>query len=657
MKTAKSYKIIILVTAFVLSIAAAFGLMTNRTASAVSATAKVSNYFSGTLAAESGNGADFTQDGLTATVEDGDTLIFKNDLLLNELSFEMKLPEQLITTITVKADSHYVNGNKKVDGANTTFETSIENKVVITPNSSVYTLVVNGQNATDLASGTTTLQFSVDGGIMKVNGTGNSDAYYKLKNVDGKTIATDIEFKFSVPQGASVSAPQSFTLVSVGQSATDSKYTQSLKTNSDDLLTKAYPRLALNDSFYTRQADGSYKAIKINNNVQYTLTIKSLSVLGGYNSLFVIDNEDIIVESNTTKPDALTFFVDTPKNVNFSIGEKVSDVVVPYEQFTAEVKAKDFEDTVAPVYDADQTAKDGFLYALKKAYTVEKTDDAGNKTTSAPLGTTLKLPSFKDMVRDDFSPYEKLNYTVYYRTAETSTSTANLQFDLGAIGDYVFFVAFKDEAGNDMKEKDFLVEKDGVITNGKYGRDNTVSGYVGNFVYEFTINDDADIEVKAAPVQGIGYKNISYTASKFTVDASGCNMTYKLYYSPKANEAQDSENWIEIPKASSVSTNYNQNGFNYDEIKSINYDGELTFTPTRTGSYKIKCTATSKVSERYAEAQTSPIQVKEATPVKVDTKWLQNNVWSVVFLSVGTLCLAGIIVLLCIKPKDDADKE
>jgi hypothetical protein len=46
---------------------------------------------------------------------------------------------------------------------------------------------------------------------------------------------------------------------------------------------------------------------------------------------------------------------------------------------------------------------------------------------------------------------------------------------------------------------------------------------------------------------------------------------------------------------------------------------------------------------------------KEASVVKVDNKWLQNNVWSVVFLSIGTLCLIGIIVLLCIKPKEEID--
>ena len=35
----------------------------------------------------------------------------------------------------------------------------------------------------------------------------------------------------------------------------------------------------------------------------------------------------------------------------------------------------------------------------------------------------------------------------------------------------------------------------------------------------------------------------------------------------------------------------------------------------------------------------------------------ENNIWSVVFLGVGTLSLIGIIILLCIKPKEETDND
>ena len=89
-----------------------------------------------------------------------------------------------------------------------------------------------------------------------------------------------------------------------------------------------------------------------------------------------------------------------------------------------------------------------------------------------------------------------------------------------------------------------------------------------------------------------------------------------------------------------------------DEVKKAAYDGELTFVPTRIGAYKIVCTATSSVSERDARDET--IIKVESSPkeVEVPSKWLENNLRSVIFLSIGTLCLIGIVVLLFVKPKE-----
>ena len=103
------------------------------------------------------------------------------------------------------------------------------------------------------------------------------------------------------------------------------------------------------------------------------------------------------------------------------------------------------------------------------------------------------------------------------------------------------------------------------------------------------------------------------------------------------------------------------NGFTYDEVKSIGYDGSLTFTPDRTGTYAIECHITSNTSASRDESAAALIRVKEKTATvtpysKTFAAWVKNNVWSVVFLSIGTLCLIAIIVLLCIKPKDEPVK-
>ena len=180
----------------------------------------------------------------------------------------------------------------------------------------------------------------------------------------------------------------------------------------------------------------------------------------------------------------------------------------------------------------------------------------------------------------------------------------------------------------------------------------------GKFVFSIYVKDDAPITITPATVQGKGYKGASYTASKFTVDATGCTVTYKLYYNANSDATADAEGWVEIPSSSSITdTDYNENGYSYSDVQSIAYNGSLTFVPNKIGAYKIVCTASSKTTAREESASTIIKIENEPAVVKPASEWLQNNVWSVVFLSVGTLCLIGIIVLLFIKPKEENDNE
>ena len=132
-----------------------------------------------------------------------------------------------------------------------------------------------------------------------------------------------------------------------------------------------------------------------------------------------------------------------------------------------------------------------------------------------------------------------------------------------------------------------------------------------------------------------------------------------MFYNPNKDvKDADATGWVAIPQASLITdTNYNKDGFTYDEVKEINFNGKLEFTPTRIGSYMIKCTASSTTSPREASANTFISVNAKPTPVEVPSDWLEKNVWSVVFLGVGSLCLIGIVVLLCIKPKEQVDKN
>ena len=87
------------------------------------------------------------------------------------------------------------------------------------------------------------------------------------------------------------------------------------------------------------------------------------------------------------------------------------------------------------------------------------------------------------------------------------------------------------------------------------------------------------------------------------------------------------------------------------------YDGKYTFTPVKVGAYKIKCHVSSYNAVRSAEAETVVSVAEKPSEVKVPSHWLRDNIWSVIFLSIGTLALIGIVVLLFIKPKEEPETD
>jgi hypothetical protein len=422
----------------------------------------------------------------------------------------------------------------------------------------------------------------------------------------------------------------------------------------------ATPRAVVNTSFYTQESKGVYVAKRMVStggnyeSISATLysvagNVKSSSVyLTAENAKGSSQNANVALESGTQTPKKIAFIKAGDASFNLTVKIDGKECVCD----TVNVKVLSADTKSAPYYKYDEKALEAFNAALKEQY---KKVDENNKETSVPLGTTLKIPSMEDLVFDDITTYSNLEVLVYY-SARTSGSSTKLEFDLDEVGEYKFYVAFADEAGNTMEEEDFMsLDEDDKVVYGKYGKDEPEGE--GNFIFSFVLDDDAEIIVTPAIRQGIGYKGVKYEASKFTIKASGCTLTYKLFYNPNKSATESSKGWVEIPKASTITNkDYSKNGFTYDMIKQIGYDGGLKFTPHETGAFMIECTATSEVSPRTATAK-SIIKVQEKKQeVKPDDKWVENNIASIIFLSIGGVCLIAIVVLLFIKPKDKKEK-
>ena len=66
----------------------------------------------------------------------------------------------------------------------------------------------------------------------------------------------------------------------------------------------------------------------------------------------------------------------------------------------------------------------------------------------------------------------------------------------------------------------------------------------------------------------------------------------------------------------------------------------------------IECKIVSDYSSRVGEGHTIVRVSGSPTVVQPGDYWVENNVWSLVFLSIGFVCLVAIVALLFVKPKD-----
>jgi hypothetical protein len=217
-------------------------------------------------------------------------------------------------------------------------------------------------------------------------------------------------------------------------------------------------------------------------------------------------------------------------------------------------------------------------------------------------GEYYYIPSFEDLFTDDVSSYSDMKYNMTYNTPSsanktlTNVSASSLKIDLSAEGVYTFKICAIDQKGN----------------IGEYSQ-----------LFEFEIYNTAGPQLTAPTSNDNGYVDTAFTSNSFTIKGISTSTVYALKY-------YDGTNWVDAE----------------EELSS------LTFTPTKTGQYKIIC----NVTDRYLHSLTAETTItvdKKRTIIKGETDWIKNNVWSIVFLCTGTLSLLGIIILLIIKPKEE----
>ncbi len=630
MKTAKKNKILILFSVLILSLIAAFSFMPRQVShAAVSASEQVSTYFSLNDEVVS---ASFEDDAVKFSVKEGATIQFKNELAVNNFGISFTLTDEIKEiTLNIPAKARLYNGNKNIDGG---FDTEIDNVLTVNKDG---TVKFNGTNESADVNNDLEINFSKYGSVLKATIYGvdlsNTDAYYELNTDD--LISSKILITVSSVDGEDAA---DLKLNFVDQNVGVDGYKQTFVQDESGEFELATPRVNIKSSNFFNVIEGVNYVRRF---FTYTITdFEVLSVFGKESSsnYHVSGISGSEVDVNGANGRDITFrnedgdmaFLGVFDNADNQI-ETYSVVVKEDADSTPEYKIHDF---------FDQNAYDAYKAALLKA---TFSDEEQTKYIEIGSDKKIVLPTMKDLVKDDITSYENLTYTVQYWTPSTYSTSSTMTIPVTEAGIYKFCVLFTDGAGNSMENEDFYTVDHSDST--KF----TVDGIYKDYFFEFELLDNADMTVTAG-TQGNGYVGVKYKASAFTINASSYSTTYKLYYS--ANDIDvTADGWTEILPASRASEADTET--ESDKIIAIDYDGELTFTPDKVGYYKIVCLVSSENSARTVSAATKITVENQPKTVVPDSHWAQNNIASIIFLSIGGLSLLGIIVLIFVKPKDE----
>ena len=667
MKMLKTRKILILLISLLALVFTSMAFIGNFTAKAE---VKGSDYFS--YEDKSADPGDIVFEDNLAKIKmfDGKALSFKNELVVDDFGLELYLGNDFTeTSIILELPSLDKNGNYLKKDSSETFEKKVKNVLTFKLEEGALKASFNGLTEQviassfdaqklltvkfELAKGSCYLTSSVAYGEgtavdLKVDNYGADVAeYYKVSNEQMPVANVVIDQK---PTGEN----SLIKIASISQKTADDNFKQTFEMENEEFKTKAYHRVVIDGGLFNyNESAHVYTVFK---GTPYSLTMVGKSfVEGNVKSGYVfVSGSNINGEAGGSGEAGVLV---NGLNVAFvGDGEQVlhvknSDSSKVYETFKFAVVDSQGDD-VAPVYTANENALKAFNNKLNSL--IYEFDSEGNKKTKLAIGSgeylTLTADMFRSLVSDNVSSFDKLSHVIYYWApgAEEQTVTT-YKIPLTKEGVYTFYVLFTDQAGNSMDKDNFYtvsVEDSNVVIDREYK----------GFMFTFSIEDNTTLSISAS-TPGYGYTGIEYNASSFKIVGSDHTEVYKLFYS-ETDIAQDDEGWVEIvKKESATDENENYNGYTYDEIQSIAYDGKLNFVPNKIGFYKLVCTTYSKMSSDSAE-KAVVIEVKDQVKtVKPDSKWFENNVWSVVFLGVGTLCLVAIIVILCIKPKNPEDVE
>lgn len=341
------------------------------------------------------------------------------------------------------------------------------------------------------------------------------------------------------------------------------------------------------------------------------------------------------------------------KKIEF-LSKKVYELNVTHDSDTFVIKVdttkKPAEDSLK--YVLDDAAKIEAYEANVKASTEIEEDGVKRPIR---VDDDFVVPSVAELVKDEYFDVENLTGTLYYSAPQSSgystksiSDIDSVKFDVSEVGTYSFYVLLKNNFVT-MSTTDLVEGKGGFYAK---DADGNATGDVVIPVFSFTVGASSSPKITVSSNEK-AYKNLEYTVKCFNIVASDYNTEYTLYYYEGATPI-DSKTITAYDKVSleelGMKEVTKENGFS---DKNLFNSSSKTFTPEKTGYYYVVCHVVDFANEHETKISNAIDANNELVQVKYESQFLKYNWVSIVLLAVAVVCFVAIIVLLCVKPKDN----
>lgn len=327
--------------------------------------------------------------------------------------------------------------------------------------------------------------------------------------------------------------------------------------------------------------------------------------------------------------------------------------------------------------------------ALIKEYQ-DKVDEAA-KDLRAGLDD-FYLPSFEKLVKDNSTAYADMTFSIYYmadgsKSSATGKNASNLSLDLNNAGEYLFTVYAHDADSNEMwylKE----VESEAPEAEPQYETVEFEASEIWTMYDDEKLHDQlpwfkftvgiSDISIEEPEEQETAYVGTSYTADSFEVkgistktvyslyrfnndlyaaDNNGQSLTYEHFMETKKDlfEGEGRKYFTHIMPVSELESGSEE----YELFSKYNWNSSSrSFVPQDENAfYLIKCEVTSTQFPTIEPVKAYMGIAASVTPRPIpgEDTWVQDNMASIILLSIAGAAFIGIILLLVIKPKEKGD--